>query len=361
MKNVSKMTEKYGKLTRATVKENVVFHELPDTMEQQKEKQKKNIKQLIKQYNSISGDDQIGSKMHNGSIELSKEFRTGTKKLFDGNIASAIPILHNLIMIKNRFGSSSMKKEDAPAITTASIGSGATYAPKIGPMVSRFAEFPEDRYSQSFMKKMKSKLNEAEEKNTIGYNKLIRIFDDINSDADLKEFKSEIDKKGSEFNKYWKSMTAKEKAFLSTLIIGKADYFADDRVPELPLHWHVLKHYKDKLNEADEGKHVITSTYETWDEESLEAGETDDKGWLDEEGESMEIEPEYDDEDETVITKTVSYLKKKGAIHPSSSHGARWYSTEGDTNYRSGEQTIESYHLNGYTEKELDEIGKLMK
>ena len=47
-----------------------------------------------------------------------------------------------------------------PAITTSSMGPGASYAPKVMGTVSRLGEFAEDRFDQSFMKKMRKKLNE---------------------------------------------------------------------------------------------------------------------------------------------------------------------------------------------------------
>lgn len=48
-----------------------------------------------------------------------------------------------------------------PVITTASLGPGALYAPKVMPMTARFADFSKDQYDQSFMKKMKNRLNES--------------------------------------------------------------------------------------------------------------------------------------------------------------------------------------------------------
>jgi hypothetical protein len=105
----------------------------------------------------------------------------------------------------------------------------------------------------------------------------------------------------------------------------------------------------------------ITITYETWDEESVEVGETDDRGWIDEEG--ISLEPDEDDiaEGKTLIDTTVEYLQKEGVIHPSDSIAARWWSTEEDLNYRTGERTIKSYHLNNYTAEERAEIQRRME
>lgn len=99
------------------------------------------------------------------------------------------------------------------------------------------------------------------------------------------------------------------------------------------------------LTEAAKAKGKrISISYETWDEDALDAGETDDKGWKDEEGVDFS-----DDPDESPVADAVKFLKKAGAVYPSASHFGKgiWYSDEGDTNVRTGEKTIKSYHLNG--------------
>ena len=113
-------------------------------------------------------------------------------------------------------------------------------------------------------------------------------------------------------------------------------------------------------NETALTGHFITSTYETYTEESVEHGDAEDRVWLDEEGESMEPD-EYDIEDGlSVIDKTVKFLQSKGAIHPNDSMNARWWSTEEEMDMHTGERMIKSYHLNNYTEEEKAEINKRM-
>jgi len=115
---------------------------------------------------------------------------------------------------------------------------------------------------------------------------------------------------------------------------------------------------KEELTEAAKstGKRISTS-YETWDDESEQAGETDDKGWKDEEGEEFS-----DDEDESAVKQAVKFLRKNGAVDFSASQyePRGWYSTSTDSDsrdIRTGELTIYSFHLNdGWTDKEKKEI-----
>lgn len=107
--------------------------------------------------------------------------------------------------------------------------------------------------------------------------------------------------------------------------------------------------------------HYITTTYETWDEESAEIGETDDRGWLDEEGQSMEPDKYDIEEGLNVIDITVKFLSDKGAMHPNnSSGGSRWWSTEEEMDMHTGDRTITSYHLNNYTAEEMEEVQEKM-
>jgi hypothetical protein len=103
-------------------------------------------------------------------------------------------------------------------------------------------------------------------------------------------------------------------------------------------------------------KKFITITYEIWGEEDLEAGDTDRRGWIDEEGESMA--PDADDRAEglSAVDKAVSWLEYHGA-YEGSEGGARaasrwWTNHEHDIDYRTGEVEQRSYHLHGFTEAE---------
>jgi len=119
---------------------------------------------------------------------------------------------------------------------------------------------------------------------------------------------------------------------------------------------HMLVGAPNEAIAAGPGKR-ISITYETWDDESLGAGETDDKGWENEEG--IEFS---DDGDETAVDQAVDFLKKESATEFSASsftHGG-WYSTssnDSDRDLQTGELTTYSYHLNdGWTDEEKQAI-----
>lgn len=108
-----------------------------------------------------------------------------------------------------------------------------------------------------------------------------------------------------------------------------------------------------KATASAEGKRIRTS-YEVWDEDALEAGDTDDRGWEDEEGEVFE-----DDVDgETAVESAISWLRDKGATEASCSRFEPrcWYIST-DTDFRTGDVTNYHYHLNdGWTDEEKEEI-----
>lgn len=101
----------------------------------------------------------------------------------------------------------------------------------------------------------------------------------------------------------------------------------------------------------------IRVSYEVWDDESIEAGDTDEKGWENEEGIDFTT-------DEDPVAEAARYLKSEGATEFSSSHfDARgWYqsSDEGGNsrnNIESGEVTNRHFHLNeGWTDAEKEAI-----
>lgn len=108
-------------------------------------------------------------------------------------------------------------------------------------------------------------------------------------------------------------------------------------------------------------EHLLTITFEIVTPESAESGDFEDIGWEDEDGVSMEPDEDEKEDGETVVTKTVEYLKNNGATNPSDSHGAaRWYSDDGYEDYRTGETKTLSYHFVNYTDEEREEIAKLM-
>lgn len=108
-----------------------------------------------------------------------------------------------------------------------------------------------------------------------------------------------------------------------------------------------------------EPKHPrIKVTFETVTEESAREGDAADRGWIDEEGESML--PDSDDEEEGIsaVDKAVSWLEDKGALEPSGMpfYPGIWY-TQADAQMtreyiEDGKDTRESFHLEDFTEEE---------
>jgi hypothetical protein len=112
-------------------------------------------------------------------------------------------------------------------------------------------------------------------------------------------------------------------------------------------------------------KRFITITYEVWTPEDAEIGETDDRGWIDEEGESME--PDKWDREEGIgaLDKTVEYLWDHGA-YEGSEGGAKaasrwWTDPKHDEDFRTGAVEQRSYHLHGFSETEKREIQKRLE
>ena len=111
----------------------------------------------------------------------------------------------------------------------------------------------------------------------------------------------------------------------------------------------------------------ITITYEVWDEEAVEAGDTDDRGFIDEEGEDMAPDKWDREEGLTVIDKTVEYLLAHGAYEPSEwgppgTAAPRWWTNyEHSLDFRTGERENRSYHLQGFSHAERQEIFRRME
>jgi len=103
----------------------------------------------------------------------------------------------------------------------------------------------------------------------------------------------------------------------------------------------------------------IVSYYEKWDQEALEAGDTDDRG------ENDEYEIELDDidkeDDKTIVDLAVEYLKYNFAHDPSSSHfhPGIWYTATDEHPYTGVVENI-TYHLKGFTEAEEAEVFETM-
>jgi len=124
----------------------------------------------------------------------------------------------------------------------------------------------------------------------------------------------------------------------------------------------------DKLLEADDFDareyflstpsmpgHRISVSYHTVTPESAELGDYADHGWIDQEGEDMDVDPQWDDEGITPATKAVKFLNDRGAAVASSSHfhTGIWYSSYPQVvDYAAGEEETRNYHLSGFTPEE---------
>lgn len=107
----------------------------------------------------------------------------------------------------------------------------------------------------------------------------------------------------------------------------------------------------------------VTCTYSQTTPESVEAGDTSEAGWIDDEGVSMAPD-EFDIEDGlTLADNTARFLQKNGATEASSSafHPGVWYSTGYQTiDYKTGTDEERNYHLVGFTEEQEYEVWKKM-
>jgi len=103
-------------------------------------------------------------------------------------------------------------------------------------------------------------------------------------------------------------------------------------------------------------------TFNTYTEESVEAGDSEDGGYSD--YESMEPD-ELDSEDGiTAVDKACRYLTRGHSVEASSSHfhPGVWYSDcDNDTYYRTGEQIQHSYHPTNFSEDEQRAIFDAVK
>lgn len=111
--------------------------------------------------------------------------------------------------------------------------------------------------------------------------------------------------------------------------------------------------YRDMSTQVEEPR--VRATYSQTTPESAELGDYSDTGWLDQNGQSMELD-NYDIADGlTVAAKAVRYIKAQGAVFASSSHFhlGVWYSTQSETiDYPTGTQEERSFHLKGFTEEQ---------
>lgn len=126
----------------------------------------------------------------------------------------------------------------------------------------------------------------------------------------------------------------------------------------------VIKPSKKRGPKPEYRERRITTTFSQTTPESAEQGDYSDTGWIDEEGVDMNLD-EYDREEGlTVAEKTAKWLFNEGASEGSSSHyhHGMWYSTEWSVNdYSTGEEEQRSFHLDGFTADEEEEIFRIMQ
>ena len=111
-------------------------------------------------------------------------------------------------------------------------------------------------------------------------------------------------------------------------------------------------------SEMQQQEPKIRISYETWDEDSVDAGETDDKGWENEEGVSMQPD-QYDlEEGLTPVDLAVKFLTDNGPMEASSSHfnSGVWYTNYGEQDMQNGSRTNRSFQLVGFTPEQEEEI-----
>ena len=111
-------------------------------------------------------------------------------------------------------------------------------------------------------------------------------------------------------------------------------------------------------SEMQQQEPKIRISYETWDEDSVDVGETDDKGWENEEGVSMQPD-QYDlEEGLTPVDLAVKFLTDNGPMEASSSHfnSGVWYTNYGEQDMQDGSRTNRSFHLVGFTPEQEEKI-----
>lgn len=124
-------------------------------------------------------------------------------------------------------------------------------------------------------------------------------------------------------------------------------------------HKKLARRARQRRHSRGGGRHPrILTTYETVTPESAEHGDVADRGWIDDEGESMAPDSYDRSEGLTAVDKAVRFLKDNGAGEASSSyfHRGIWYSDYGSEDYRTGENEQRSYHLKGFTAAQEREI-----
>ena len=126
----------------------------------------------------------------------------------------------------------------------------------------------------------------------------------------------------------------------------------------------------DQFDQAEEllaqsTQRAIATAYQTVTPESAAEGDVADRGWEDQDGDSIEVSS-YDIEEargegshapvtDAIVKQAVRWLRDHGANETSSSsyHAGVWYSSPSEvTDYSTGEERSEDFFLRNFTDKE---------
>jgi hypothetical protein len=116
---------------------------------------------------------------------------------------------------------------------------------------------------------------------------------------------------------------------------------------------------------AQSKQRTIATAYSTTTPESAETGDFADRGWVDKDGDAIEVSS-YEIEEtagtgsqapvtDAIVKQAVRWLRDHGALETSSSsyHSGVWYSSPFEvSDYSTGEERSEDFFLRNFTEQE---------
>lgn len=137
-----------------------------------------------------------------------------------------------------------------------------------------------------------------------------------------------------------------------------------------------LEHQYDRAEKilGQGKKRSIATAFTTITPESAEEGDHADRGWVDEDGDEVEVDADDIAEahetgsgtpvTDAIVDKAIKWLKDRGAYETLSSsfHPGVWYSTPYEvSDYGTGEERQEDFFLRNFTKDEEAEIFKAFK
>jgi hypothetical protein len=132
-----------------------------------------------------------------------------------------------------------------------------------------------------------------------------------------------------------------------------------------------LEHNYDRAEKVlSQGKQrAIATSFTTITPESAEAGDHADRGWVDEDGDNIEVDADdiakaheagsVAPVTDAIVSKAIRWLKDNGAHETSSSsfHPGVWYSTSYEvSDYSTGEERQEDFFLRNFSDQEEKRI-----